>query len=91
VCPRPASLDEQRVTLVISCEQSDRSVAVPDRERVGLVVTLPVGPLDLQDNVAGGDDVRDVAARERLLELEIPLLGALLDEPRELCFPGCAI
>jgi hypothetical protein len=79
------------VALVVSLEQSDRSGAVPERERVCLAVTFSVRPLDLQDNVPGGDDVRHEAPRERLLELEIPLRGALLDEPRELCFPGCAI
>jgi hypothetical protein len=38
--------------------------------------------LDLQNDIAGRDDVGDVSAGERLLELEAPLLGALLDELR---------
>jgi hypothetical protein len=45
-------------------------------------------PLDLQNDVAGRDDVGDVSAEERLLELEAPLLGALLDELRQPLEPG---
>jgi hypothetical protein len=48
-------------------------------------------PLDLEDDVSCRDDVRHVRAVERLFEDEVPLRGALLDETRELCFPGCAI
>jgi hypothetical protein len=36
--------------------------------------------LDLQNHIAGRDDVGDVSAGEGILELEAPLLGALLDE-----------
>lgn len=88
VRPRPAALQQEGVALLVVSEQAHCSVAVPELERCGLVLALPVRPLDLQHGVAGGEDNRDVAAGERLLQLEPPLLRALLDEPREPLLPG---
>jgi hypothetical protein len=47
-----------------------------------------MGPLDLQDGVAGREDERDVSSRKRILQVEIPLLCALRDEPRKPAVPG---
>jgi hypothetical protein len=44
-------------------------------------------PLDLEHSVARRDDVGGEPARKRLLELEIPLLGALGDESWEALLP----
>jgi hypothetical protein len=76
------------VALLVVREQAHRSIAVPELERGGLVLTLVVRPLDLQHRVAGRNDVRHGAAGERLLEHQLPLLRALCDEPREALLPG---
>ena len=73
--------------LVVS-EQAHYSVAVPELQRSSLVLALAVRPLDLQHGVAGRQDERDVPAGKRLLELEIPQLRALLDEPWKPRLPG---
>jgi hypothetical protein len=79
------------VSPIVPRDQSHSSVAAPQLERIGLVVALAVRPLDLQDEVARWNDVRRVAARKRLLEPEIPLRGALLDEPRKLLLPVSSV
>jgi len=91
VRPWPAALKKEGVAFVVSREESHRSVAVPQLERIGLVLALPVRPLDLQNDVARGNDVRRIAPGERLLEPEIPLRCALLDEPRKLLFPSGSV
>jgi hypothetical protein len=48
----------------------------------GLVLALPMRPLDLQNHITGRDDVGDVSTGEGIFELEAPQLGALLDELR---------
>jgi hypothetical protein len=73
--------------LVVS-QKTDGPLSVPELERRGLVLALPVGPLDLQDDVACGNDVGDVSAGEWFLEVEAPLLGALLDELRQAVEPA---
>jgi hypothetical protein len=45
-------------------------------------------PLDLEHDVAGGDDMRNVRIGKWLLELELPVRSAFLDERRELLPPG---
>ena len=67
--------------------KTDRPLSVPELERRGLELALPVRPLDLQDHVASRHDVGDVSAGEGLPELEAPLLGALLDELRQALCP----
>ena len=74
--------------LIIAGQQPDGAPALPELERVRLLIALAVRPLDLQDDVAGRDDVRDEATLERLLELEVPLRSALLDDPRESLLPS---
>ncbi len=84
----PAALEQQGVALLVLSEQAHRSDAVPELERSRLVLALAVRPLDLQHCVAGRQDERDVPAGKRLLELEIPQLRALLDEPWKPRLPG---
>jgi hypothetical protein len=67
------------VLLWIVGEQPDRPVAVPELERRGLVLALPVRRLDLEhDLVAGSRDGRSNdrrnTARERLAQGETPAL-----------------
>jgi len=88
---RPAALEKERVALIVPGEQSHGSVALPVLEGLRLVIALVMGPPDLQDDVPGGDDVRREPAGERLLDLESPLPGALLDEPREMRLPGLPV
>ncbi len=76
------------MALLVVSKQPRGSVAVPELERSRFVLALAVGPLDLQHRIAGRKDDRDVAARERILQLEAPLLRALFDEPREPILPG---
>ena len=84
----PAALEQQRMALVVASQQPHGSVALPVLERIRLVLALAMRPLDLEDDVAGRDDVRDEAAGERLLELEVPLRRALLDQLGEALLPG---
>lgn len=63
-------------------DEANCPVAIPELERSRLVLALPMRPLDLQNHIAGRDDVGDVSAGEGIFELEAPLLGALLDELR---------
>ena len=76
------------MAFVVAGENAHSAVAVPELERVRLVLTLAMWPLDLEDDVAGGHDVRDEPAVERRLELEVPFRGALLDELWEPLLPG---
>ena len=87
VSSRPAALEQERVALVVASQQLHGAVSLPDVERVRLVIALAMRPLDLQDHVPGGHDVRYEPAFERLLELELPLRRALLDQPREALLP----
>jgi len=52
------------------------------------MLALPVRPLDLENGFPGRNDMGDGTTGERLLEHEIPLLRALLDEPRKPFLPG---
>jgi hypothetical protein len=76
------------VAFVVACKQADGTISLPVLERVRLLLALAMRPLDLEDRVAGRDDLRGEAAGKRLFELEIPLLGTLIDEPREALLPG---
>jgi hypothetical protein len=91
VRPWPAALEEEGASPIVPSDETDRSVAVPQLERIGFVVALAVRPLDLQDDVAGGNDVRRVAALERILEPQVPLSRGLVDAARELFFPGSSV
>jgi len=79
------------VPLRIVREQPDRPVAVPEPERLRLVLALAVRELDLQDDAAGRDGARRERVLERLLELEPPSFRALENEigqarePRAAC------
>ena len=84
----PATLEQQGMALLVVSEEAHCSVAVPALERSSLVLALAVWPLDLQHRVAGRQNERDVPAGKRLLELEIPQLRALLDEPGKPRLPG---
>ena len=76
------------MAFIVPGEQPDGAVALPELERIGLVIAFAMRPLDLQDDVAGRNDVRDEPAFERRLELEVPLRGALLDQAWEALLPG---
>jgi len=75
------------MTLHIVSEQAHCSVAVPELQCGGLVLALPVGPLDFQHCVVGRQDEGDVATREGLLQLEAPLLRTFRDELRDPLLP----
>jgi hypothetical protein len=53
------------MALVVTSQQTHRSVALPALERV--VLALAMWPLNLEDDVSGGNDVRDEAAGVRRL------------------------
>jgi hypothetical protein len=55
------------MALVVTSQQTHRSVALPALERVRLVLALAMWPLNLEDDVSGGNDVRDEAAGVRRL------------------------
>ncbi len=76
------------MALVVARQQPNRAVALPELERVRLVLALAMRPLDLENDVAGRHDVRDEPALERLLELELPLRRAFGDERGEALLPG---
>ena len=84
-CPGLAPLDQERAALGIVLEQAHRSFAVPAGERRGLVLAVRLGEVDLEDCRSSprrdAQHERDVAAGQRLTDLEPPLLGALGDEP----------
>ena len=83
----PAALEEQRSSLVVPRRETNGAVAVPELQRIGLVLGLVVRRrVQLEDDVAGRDDQRPGIA-ERLLELEPPLIGAFRDEGRQGCEP----
>jgi hypothetical protein len=84
---RSAALEEECVALVVAGQETHSSGAVPVCERVRLVLTLVVRPLNFEDSVPGWDDMGDEAAGEWLLELKIPLLCALGDEARKAFLP----
>jgi hypothetical protein len=69
-------------------EETNGAVPVQEVQRGRLVLALAVRPLNLEHSVAGRDDVRDVTAGKRVLESQVPLRCALLDELRELLLPG---
>jgi hypothetical protein len=71
-------------------EQANGPVAGPVSERVGLLLGLGLGKVELQDGVTGGGAVGDLPVLEGRLDLERPLLRALLDQPRERVEPGRA-
>jgi hypothetical protein len=91
VRPWPTALEQEGVSPIVARDETYSAVAVPKLERIGFVVALAVRPLDFQDDVAGGNDVRGVAPGERLLEPQVPVPRALLDEARELLFPGSSV
>ena len=76
------------MALVVAGQQTHGSVTLPAFERVRLVLALAMRPLNLEDDVPGGDDVRDEAAGVRPLEPEAPLRRALLDQLGEAFRPG---
>jgi hypothetical protein len=76
------------MTLVVSSKQVNSSFARPALQRVRLMLAFVMRPLDLENSVARRDDVGDESAFVRLLEVEIPLFGALLDEPRKALLPA---
>jgi hypothetical protein len=75
------------MALVVARKKVHGSLACPELEGIGLVLALVMRPLDLEHGVARRNHVRDELACERLLELEIPLLRALLDEPWDALLP----
>jgi hypothetical protein len=79
------------VTLGIVVEESNGAVAVPDVQRLGLVLALPVGELDLQDSVAGRNRQRGERVGVRLLQLERPSLRALGEQARQPREPLAAV
>jgi hypothetical protein len=85
---RTAALEEQSMTLVVPSNQAHCSLARPEVECVRLVLALVVRPLNLQDGVAGRNDMRDELAGQRLFELELPPLRALRNETGQAFVPG---
>ena len=80
---RHAALEEERTPFVVAREQAHGAPSVPAGERVRLVVGLEMRRrVQLQDSAAGRYDER-AGCVERLLEVEIPLGGALGREPRQ--------
>ena len=76
------------MALVVASQEPNGAVALPELERVRLVLALVMRPLDLQNDVAGRHDMRGKPARERLLELQLPLRRAFGDERGEALPPG---
>jgi hypothetical protein len=69
-------------------EDTNGAVSVQERQRGSLVLAFMVRPLNLEHSVTGRNDMRDVCIGERVLESQVPLRCALLNEPRELLLPG---
>ena len=76
------------MSLVVASQQPNGAAALPELERVRLVLALAMRPLDLEDDVARRHDVGGEPARERLLELQLPLRRAVGDERWEALLPG---
>jgi hypothetical protein len=74
---RPRAFLQQRPTRRVAAEEANRTVAVPDDERLGFVQRLVVTrPGDLQHHLGTHRrDVRVPGERERLAELEAPVGG----------------
>src|SRR5207244_13620280 len=71
VGPRSGALDQHRAALVVAAQEPDGAVAVPERERLCLLVRLVVLLRShLEDRVAGGRDVRVARECERRAEQE---------------------
>ena len=92
---RVTRLEQERVARRIVREQPHRAIAVPGRQPRRLRFRLGVGMLELEHRrhavgrASRGGHPRDVAARlEGVIELEVPLGGDLLDEPRQSLEPG---
>ena len=81
--PRASALEQERVPLSVVVEQTNGAVAVPDAERLGLVLALASRELDLEDDVPGRNRERGERVRVRIFELERPLLGAFLEQTRK--------
>ena len=83
--PGPGALDQQRPPAAVAAQQPHGAVAVPERERVGLLVRLVVlGRRHLQHRVlAGRRHVRVARQRKRRPELDAPLRGDLRRDQRE--------
>ena len=65
------------------CEQPDGGIAVPEGERIGLVLRFLVREVQLQHGVVPSRQYeRDVAAREWGAKLQPPLLGAFFSQMR---------
>jgi len=86
--PRATALEQERVAGRVVLEELHGPVSSPTLESSSLLLALPVRPLDLQHGVAGGNDDRDVAVLEGLLQLEAPLLHTLLEQLRHRLEPG---
>jgi hypothetical protein len=84
----PAAFQEQRVPPGVVREETNGAVPAPQLERRRFMLALVVRPLDLEHDVAGGEDMRNVRIGKWLLEVELPLRSAFLDERRELVPPG---
>jgi hypothetical protein len=56
--------------LRIVVEQPDRTLAVPERERIGFMLALPMGLLDLQDGLAAVGTPHALHERRRSPRLE---------------------
>jgi hypothetical protein len=87
VVPRKAALDQERSTLGVPFEETDRASTVPMRKRIGLMLALPVGETDLEDSfVTIGERGRQrkggVSVGKRISEAQGPLLFAFLDKAR---------
>ena len=77
--------------VVVACDEPHRALAVPERQRIRLVLALAVRELDLQHDGSGGHGKRRVRVWERRLKLERPLLPAFLDESRQTLEPGAPL
>jgi hypothetical protein len=87
MAPRTAALEQERPTLRMVSEETDRALAVPMEERLGLAFALAIGKTDLEDSLATVRERRRhckgrVGARERVSEEQRPRLLALLDQAR---------
>ena len=80
---RHAALEEESPAEVVASDEPNSASAAPCLERVGLVIGLDVRQgVQLENDVTGGDHQR-VRGRDRLLEIERPLLRALGDQARQ--------
>jgi hypothetical protein len=65
--------------LIVARQQPHSSAAVPELERIRLVLALMMRTLDLEDYIAGRDDLRGIRAGKRLFKPKIALRHALVD------------